>query len=421
MSKQPPGALEFNKLMCLADKTAERGLIGVSPFLAGCGLILLAAGCDLRSPKPTDHPFPEIAEELIEEWPEPDDRGIVALENRIYVIARYGETVRDIGNRINVNPEQLAAINRVRVETPLESGRALTLPSEFLRPYRDLTEDTASASKPLDISELASNAIDSIADPSLEVTIVDPAPVANQIVHRVQPGETVHSIANLHGVSVPALASWNSLSPDSSVRVNQTLIIPASHEISGIASSGEQDTESETPVQRTSPEQTETPPSTAIVRPAEAESLAQKITGVVTQPETVQKPEAATQENAPNDRSTGFMRPLNGKIIRRYSGKPGGSEGIDIAAPEGGIVVAAADGAVALVSPAADQTVILLLKHPQNIYTVYSNITDVPLERGQKVERGQLIGHVAGGSKEYLHFEIREGTKSTDPEKLFSN
>ena len=44
--------------------------------------------------------------------------------------------------------------------------------------------------------------------------------------HRVEPGETVYSIARLYGVSVTALASWNGLGPDMAIREDQELLIP---------------------------------------------------------------------------------------------------------------------------------------------------------------------------------------------------
>ena len=79
------------------------------------------------------------------------------------------------------------------------------------------------------------------------------------------------------------------------------------------------------------------------------------------------------------------------------------------------MVVAAANGEVALISRSTDQTAILLIRHADAYYTVYANLTDVAVERGEQIARGQPLGAIAGGDKEFLHFEIRKGTESTDP------
>ena len=70
---------------------------------------------------------------------------------------------------------------------------------------------------------------------------------------------------------------------------------------------------------------------------------------------------------------------------------------------------------MALISRSTDQTAILLIRHADAYYTVYANLTDVAVERGEQIARGQPLGAIAGGDKEFLHFEIRKGTESTDP------
>ncbi|MEO0914555.1 MAG: M23 family metallopeptidase, partial [Pseudomonadota bacterium] len=58
---------------------------------------------------------------------------------------------------------------------------------------------------------------------------------------------------------------------------------------------------------------------------------------------------------------------------------------------------------------------ILLVRHANDLLTVYGRITGVTLQKGDKVSRGQNIGVVADGSPPNLHFEIRRGTESVDP------
>ena len=107
-----------------------------------------------------------------------------------------------------------------------------------------------------------------------------------------------------------------------------------------------------------------------------------------------------------------MQRPVPGQIIRPYSG---GSEGIDIAADAGTPVRAAADGEVAAITRDTDQVPILVLRHPGNLLTVYANIADIRVERGDTISRGQTIATVGEGDPSFLHFEVRQGFESVDP------
>jgi len=107
--------------------------------------------------------------------------------------------------------------------------------------------------------------------------------------------------------------------------------------------------------------------------------------------------------------------PVDGKIIKYFSSEPGGSDGIDYQVARGTIVRAATKGTVALISKSVGNTTIVLLRHDNNLYTVYSNITDVKLKKDVVVKAGQTIGLASSGSPSFVHFEVRQGTKAVDP------
>ena len=50
-----------------------------------------------------------------------------------------------------------------------------------------------------------------------------------------------------------------------------------------------------------------------------------------------------------------------------------------------------------------------------NLLTVYANIKDLKVKKGDSVSRGQTIAAVRGGNPSFLHFEVREGFESVDP------
>jgi len=107
-----------------------------------------------------------------------------------------------------------------------------------------------------------------------------------------------------------------------------------------------------------------------------------------------------------------MQRPVPGQIVRPYSGS---SEGIDIATDAGTPVRAAANGEVAAITRDTDQVPILVLRHSGNLLTVYANIADIVVERGDTISRGQTIATVGAGDPAFLHFEVRQGFESVDP------
>ncbi len=232
--------------------------------------------------------------------------------------------------------------------------------------------------------------------------------------------DTARTIAERVGADPEQVAEMNDLFPDAPLSAGRILVVPTGdgiatpEEISRIASSaleGGPDDALPVPgggspagaVKLRDPfaEEDGLPPPPAAKEPLPEDI---EIAGLPASPDFSQYQSAAR-----------FQFPVQGDIIRGYSEGPGGNEGIDIAAPAGSPVVAAEDGEVALLSQSKDDTAILLIRHPDNLYTVYSNLKNITVEKGQKVTRGQNLGAVADGDKEFLHFEVRVGTESTDP------
>jgi murein DD-endopeptidase MepM/ murein hydrolase activator NlpD len=58
---------------------------------------------------------------------------------------------------------------------------------------------------------------------------------------------------------------------------------------------------------------------------------------------------------------------------------------------------------------------IVVIRHANNLLTVYANVDAISVEKGAKVARGQQIGRVQAGNPAFLHFEVRRGSDSVDP------
>jgi murein DD-endopeptidase MepM/ murein hydrolase activator NlpD len=99
--------------------------------------------------------------------------------------------------------------------------------------------------------------------------------------------------------------------------------------------------------------------------------------------------------------------------------------GIDIEAPIGTPVVAAADGVVALVATSTDGHGHLVgygnyvvVAHAHGYFTLYGHLSATLVTAGQVVQQGQLIGLVGSTGNStgpHLHFEIRRDGEFLDP------
>ena len=227
--------------------------------------------------------------------------------------------------------------------------------------------------------------------------------LAEPIRHRVVRGETAYSIARLYGVNVRALADWNGLGPDLSVREGQTLLIPVAG-TGGTSGAGATAIASESAPGQGSP--TPVPPSAA--KPLPAETTTPAAAAVKAPP----APDLGAQNTAASAGGRLAM-PLQGKIIRGYQKKK--NDGIDIAASAGASIAAAADGTVAAITRDTEQIPILVLRHDANLLTVYANIDAIKVAKGDRVKRGQPIATVRASDPAFVHFEVREGFDSVDP------
>ncbi len=109
---------------------------------------------------------------------------------------------------------------------------------------------------------------------------------------------------------------------------------------------------------------------------------------------------------------------------RTYHGVtyPAFHEGIDIAAPLGTPVFAAAAGRVAFVGHLPDGAEVVLLAHDAGLFTLYAHLDDThappPVRIGEAVKAGDpigVIGLTGITTGAHLHFVIRRGDEPIDP------
>ncbi len=92
--------------------------------------------------------------------------------------------------------------------------------------------------------------------------------------------------------------------------------------------------------------------------------------------------------------------------------------GIDIPAPAGQNIYAAADGTVIKAGPYGGYGNAVVIDHGEGMTTVYAHQSRLATKLGQKVVAGDLIGYVGTtgfSTGPHLHFEIRLGGEAVDP------
>jgi lipoprotein NlpD len=99
-------------------------------------------------------------------------------------------------------------------------------------------------------------------------------------------------------------------------------------------------------------------------------------------------------------------------------------EGIDLPAPTGTPVIAAADGEVAYAgSGIRGYGNLVVLQHPGDLLTVYAHNSELFVAQGQHVRAGDRIaavGQTGRATGPHLHFEVREGQIPRDPMTFLS-
>lgn len=349
--------------------------------------------------------------------PMPDANGVISYPGYQVAVARRGDTVGSVAARVGINPAELASYNAIQSEAPLRDGEILALPRRVAAAgiagggAGAVISGGNVAAAPLpstgggavSVTSIATTALDRVDSGAAQPVAAAPndsglgamAPTR----HQVKRGETAFSIARLYNVSARALADWNGLGANLEVREGQYLMIPTPS-----GAPPERAVEAVTPPGAGSP--TPEPPSAAKPLPDE-----------VTKPAAQAAQDRPASPDLGNSRTSAsaaqFAMPAAGNIIRGYA--PPKNEGIDIAAPAGTPVKAAAAGTVAAITQDTAQTPIIVIRHEGGLLTVYAGVAGTTVKKGDTVKKGQTIANVRSGNPAFLHFEVRRGAASTDP------
>ena len=226
--------------------------------------------------------------------------------------------------------------------------------------------------------------------------------------HLVRAGQTGIAIARAYGVDWSRIVTVNDLAAPYILRVGMRVLIP------GVAGGGSSAAERAAAFRLDIDDiVTGSEPALAVndrpVPPTASPRRVLASTQAITQPSRL---------------TSGFAWPVHGRIVARFgpSGATGEKyNGVKIAVPLGTPILAAADGVVAYAgSGVPNLGGLVIVKHGDNWTTVYGHASQLLVQRGQSVKRGQTIalsGDSGVADRPEVHFEMRKGRAPVDPQR----
>jgi murein DD-endopeptidase MepM/ murein hydrolase activator NlpD len=223
--------------------------------------------------------------------------------------------------------------------------------------------------------------------------------------YTVKAGDSINRIAKANNVSVDALRKENGLT-SAAIRIGQTLKIPG-----GNAAGADQVVTASVPKKAESK-----------VAKAESGKPAEYTAPVAKQSVTEVASKEDTTEASP--KATGISKyrwPVRGAVIAGYGANVEGNrnDGINISVPEGTPIKAAENGVVIYSGSSLKELGnAVLVRHDDGTVTVYGNASELKVQRGQKIQRGQTLaasGMSGTATQPQVHFEVRKNAAAVNP------
>jgi murein DD-endopeptidase MepM/ murein hydrolase activator NlpD len=152
---------------------------------------------------------------------------------------------------------------------------------------------------------------------------------------------------------------------------------------------------------------------------AEVEALARVSAQLASRIQSAQSSSSSSSGSPAGVSSSGFIWPVSGPVTSPFGWRWGRMhEGIDIAAPSGAPIRAAASGVVIYAGWMGGYGNLVVVDHGGGIATAYAHASAIAVGNGQSVAQGQVVsyvgctGHCFGA---HLHFEVRVNGAPVDP------
>jgi murein DD-endopeptidase MepM/ murein hydrolase activator NlpD len=329
------------------------------------------------------------------------------------VTVRPGETVQTISRRYGVPESAILAANG------LPKGGALQPGSQVVIPVYSYGQSQTAAAKPAGTRPAGQLA---------------QMPATGGNVYVVKPGDSLGKIANSYGMKSTQLAAANGIDATKPIKIGQKLRIPAAQPAGQqVAALNPGTMNDASPV---APKPAALPPKAPVQAPVSQANgqvpgtpapAAPAAPAQNTQTASLQPTPVKPQVQAPSVAETSapaagnFRWPVRGRVISAYGVKANGerNDGINIEVPEGTPIKAAEGGEVIYAgNELKGYGNLVLVKHPNGYVSAYAHASEILVQRGDTIMRGQTLGKVGATgnvARPQLHFEIRNGNRPVDP------
>ncbi|KWV57393.1 peptidoglycan-binding LysM [Bradyrhizobium macuxiense] len=319
---------------------------------------------------------------------------VAAAHNGTTIIVGTSDTLEVLAKRYHVSTAEIVRANGYKGPRALSPGQQLIIPRAG-----------AMAAAPAMAAPVAARPVATAATPSG--------------IYYVNRGDTLHSIARQHHISVVDLARANNLDQSARLSLGMKLTVPGARTAAAAPVAPAVAAVAPAPVAAAPAPAVSAPKVVATALPQQSARLVQP-TASVEQPAAAAETPAAKSSEATGALPT-FRWPVRGKVITAYGAKANGkvNDGINVAVPEGTPVKAAEDGVVAYSgNELKGYGNLVLIRHANGYVTAYAHASELMVKRGDTIKRGQVIAK-SGQSGEVgspqLHFEIRKGSSPVDP------
>ena len=233
------------------------------------------------------------------------------------------------------------------------------------------------------------------------------APVSNHVratkqasstIHKVRKGETLYSIAFLHGKDYRSLARWNGIRKPFTIFVGQKIRLKGSKK--RVVSSSKWGKSSKV-MKKTS--------KNTIKK--SSNKLKKNTKPVKNRPSNSSKSGLVTGKIK-------WQWPSKGMIIKKFSKKSATQKGLDISGRLGQTIRASAAGRIVYSgSGLRGYGRLIIVKHNERFLSAYAHNRKLFVKEGQAVKQGQKIAEMgrSGTDRVKLHFEIRNDGNPVDP------
>lgn len=137
------------------------------------------------------------------------------------------------------------------------------------------------------------------------------------------------------------------------------------------------------------------------------------------QREPIERRDYDEDYNFPRGGKNGLSWPVAGQITSKFGPRRGSfHDGLDISAPLGTPILAAANGEVIYSGALRGYGNLVILRHRGGYATIYAHTQKNLVREGEAVRRGQVIarvGQTGRASGPHLHFEVRKDNLAQNP------